>query len=281
MNKSRKLSDLDRIEVCNLFQTGNFTMTDLARKYNISISVMCKFLNRMGFKAKPMSELKRKYNLNRSFFNKIDTEEKAYWLGFLYADGYIHQSRGEIKIQLANKDIELLEKFNKSLSSNYPILYYKANAEILYPRILITCKELVNDLIKLGCTQAKSHTLNFPTNKQVPKHLIHHFIRGYFDGDGGFSKSSINFTGRELFLNTIHEKMNCKSYIYFRIRHPERKNDIGSSTYTGTDIKLIYNYLYSNATIYLERKKEIIENYLPKLRNKTLKRIKNEEMYLR
>lgn len=71
-------------------------------------------------------------------------------------------------------------------------------------RISIYSKELSDDLTKLGCFQNKSLELKFPTNKQVPDKLIHHFMRGYFDGDGSicFGQGQLRFSiiGTEDFL---------------------------------------------------------------------------------
>ena len=64
-----------------------------------------------------------KHNLNKEYFKNIDTEEKAYWLGFIYADGYIIKSEKnyELGIELNYKDVEHLNKFNSIFNNYYKV----------------------------------------------------------------------------------------------------------------------------------------------------------------
>ena len=69
-----------------------------------------------------------KYSYDSNFFEKIDSEAKAYWLGFLYADGYIHRNykNGKIKsmsleLSLKSEDRAHLENFLRDIRSNVPI----------------------------------------------------------------------------------------------------------------------------------------------------------------
>ena len=104
-------------------------------------------------------------------------------MGFLYADGYVNSEKG-VELTLKADDLEHIESFKKFLNSNHNIEFRKnVNAY----RINIYSKKMANDLINLGCFQNKSLKLKFPTNQQVPKELISHFMRGYFDGDGCIS----------------------------------------------------------------------------------------------
>ena len=123
-------------------------------------------------------------------FEKIDSEEKAYWLGFLYADGYISFSENKIELSLAEKDVHHIEKFRDFLGINNRICY---RPSVKAYRLSFRSDKCKQDLINQGCTPRKSLTLKFPTSKQVPYELIRHFIRGYFDGDGWFSNTKCCF----------------------------------------------------------------------------------------
>nr|DAG90196.1 MAG TPA: endonuclease [Crassvirales sp.] len=57
-----------------------------------------------------------KSEFNRDFFSVIDTEEKAYWLGFLYADGFISASGNTVGLSISLKDIDHLKKYNNALN---------------------------------------------------------------------------------------------------------------------------------------------------------------------
>jgi hypothetical protein len=193
-----------------------------------------------------------KFDFN--YFEKIDTEDKAYWLGFMFADGFvsiINNIRYSVSIELQNKDKVHLEKFKKSLKSKKS-LYYTTSKNTW--KIMLFSKKMLNDLIGHGCTERKSLTLEWP--KTVPNQLIKHFIRGYFDGDGCLitKKSRIDFTGTKVFLDKI-------SFHFTNIGINYKNPYIGNNGVTSrlvygseNDILNILDYLYKDATIYLDRK---------------------------
>lgn len=69
----------------------------------------------------------KKYTFNKNYFEKIDSEDKAYFLGLLYADGCnstsATQNHASIVLNLQEGDKEILEKFMKYINSNKPLLY--------------------------------------------------------------------------------------------------------------------------------------------------------------
>lgn len=140
----------------------------------------------------------KKYAYNEDFFKQIDTPEKAYILGFWYADGSVYVSKWRqyrATITLSIVDLEILEKMRDRLAPNMKIKEYQPKTAYNSGRAGILCltsKAITEDIIKLGCIPRKSFTLQFPTSKQVPDHLMSHFLRGYFDGDG-----SLSFRARE------------------------------------------------------------------------------------
>lgn len=132
----------------------------------------------------------RKYDVNLSYFEKIDCPEKAYFLGWIYSDGCMIKKSYSFKIGIQKRDKEILEKLIKLISKNTPIKTIKRKSgHDKYHRqdlvvLRINRKKIYNDLLKLGLYPNKSETLSFPTFSQVPEEFIFHFIRGYFDGDG-------------------------------------------------------------------------------------------------
>ena len=211
------------------------------------------------------SEKSRKYGYNKDFFKVIDTEEKAYWLGFIYADGYIvngikGKNNDSLGITLSNKDKEHIEKFKKSIDSNHPIRIYKSKYGSNSARIIIQDEELVADLIELGVLRNKSLILKFPTTDVVDKSLIYHFIRGYFDGDGSFKKKGQKLNGYDFsVLGTIEFLTELRTYLGVdnEIRKCNKNNDSNNYhlTFGGNQkVKQVANMLYGNANIYLDRK---------------------------
>ena len=227
--------------------------------------------------------MKRKYNVNDVYFNKIDTEEKAYWLGFLLADGCIHERAGQdrLSLVLGIKDKNHLEKFKKSLSFEGPIIDYTKKSGLfiglIHSHVRITSQLLVNDLAKVGCIPRKTLTLEFPIIKDD---LINHFIRGYFDGDGSvfiskekhwrnnniFPVIHFRFIGTKAFLNVLDEKINLSG----RLVQAKGSKVYELSYKRNKKANLFYNYLYKDATIFLERKKEIFKTHLQEKGSETI-----------
>ena len=209
-----------------------------------------------------------KYFVNQSYFETIDNEWKAYWLGFLYADGYvINQKRNGksencVGLTLSIKDKNHVQKFLNSLQSDSPVALYKTNyKDYMCAKSYITNQKLVQDLCKCGCVPNKSLILTFPTFDIVPQHLLRHFIRGYFDGDGcvSINKEScsviINFLGTKEFLSKLQDIL----FETCGLRKTKIQQKRGSKAYYIEygyiyAIKKFYNYLYKDCNIYLERK---------------------------
>lgn len=222
---------------------------DIMEKYNISEQFMYSALRHNGIKRNN----NKKYNVNSNYFDVINTEDRAYWLGFLYADGYVYEAGSILEIGLGVKDRHHIEKFLSCIDCNSPIKERESTIDgktFISSRVQVCDKTLVNNLSEHGCYQAKSLTLEFPNT--VPNDLIHHFIRGYFDGDGSIhGECSFSIVGTENLLDKCVDHMNL---------HHNKKQKCGKAyeiRYHGRRLcKTIYNYLYKDATVYLERKRD-------------------------
>lgn len=135
-----------------------------------------------------------KYSCDRSYFDVINTEEKAYILGLFYTDGNVASKGNQISLGMNDKDV--VEFVKKSLRSTHPIyVVHDVRATGLHYRLSICNESLHTSLIKLGCVPVKSKIIKFPSTDIVPKHLSRFFILGCFDGDGSvFSSDDKNFT---------------------------------------------------------------------------------------
>lgn len=233
------------------------SLKDISDKIHRSKSTISNILKENNITIRSTKETSRKYTHNFDFFEEINTEEKAYWLGFIYADGFIETKRqyGEQKfgITLAIKDKDHLEKFKASINATNPILEYKGsgyNKEGFFCKILLTSQKTVDDLKKYGVVENKTLSLKFPQN--LRQDLIMHFIRGYFDGDGHITIANtqfhFGFSGTENMLMNIKNNFNSQADIL-------KDKNIYSFKIGGT-IKALkeLNKIYENANIYLERK---------------------------
>ncbi|MCK9429171.1 MAG: hypothetical protein M0R17_04145 [Candidatus Omnitrophica bacterium] len=163
----------------------------------------------------------KKYTLNENYFNKIDTENKAYILGFIYADGSINRASNSFTVGLAAKDIEILEFIKSELKYSGSICHNKKGSIIL----TITSKVIKNDLIKLGIIPNKTYeSKSLPT---IDNNLISHMMRGFFDGDGSIYKTmnkkhieySANFTNNYNVLEIIKNWLYANNILSTTIRY--------------------------------------------------------------
>ncbi|AEG14707.1 hypothetical protein Desku_1120 [Desulfofundulus kuznetsovii DSM 6115] len=172
-------------EIIRLYRDEGLSIRQIAKRLNIHHATIYSVLKRHGIGLRSKSEALRQYAVNENYFDAIDSPDKAYWLGLLYADGcVVHKNRRHL-VQLALKidDAGHVEKFRAVISSEAPIVYHDDEA-----RLVVCSVRLTEALEKCGCVQCKSLMIKFPWDI-VPEHLYSHFIRGYFDGDGTLSRS--------------------------------------------------------------------------------------------
>lgn len=256
-----------KIEISKKYLTGNYTLSSLGREYLIPYYQVRKILKEMSVSmVYDKSECIRKYTLNQHYFDTVDTEEKAYFLGLLYSDGYNGIDRNRICISLQEPDKGILDKFRFAIETFKPLRFIKGkneNCKNMYS-MEISSKHMSKRLEELGCVQAKSLILKFPTKEQVPAHLLQHFIRGYFDGDGCFcvykpksrenKRYTICIVSAETFCASLKkylfENANISSFVY-----KEKNNRLSARLIiNGQQTRIFLNWLYKNSTIYLERK---------------------------
>ena len=251
----------------------------IAKIFNVSYDAIYKLFRKYGLKTRNCREMKLQYTCDSDFFETIDTEEKAYWLGFLYADGFIQKEgvKGcskKVGLTLAEIDKPHIEKFKAAIKSNAKIGTYKVsggyNLNSIYSRVILCDPKLVNDLIQKGCCEHKTDILKFPTEDKVPRELLKHFIRGYFDGDGSLSYVRPNIDV-ERYVPSYKIRFTGTDNILTGIMNEFMKNDVTQRLYpltkrkpehtvlnfeVGGNIKAykIAKWLYKDATVYLDRK---------------------------
>lgn len=215
-----------------------------------------------------------KYDVH--FFDKIDAENKAYFLGWMFSDGNVSKDSNAISINLKNTDGHILSAFSRAICRGKDLsrIGDLKGIKDYCRRININSRSIREALIRHGCIPQKSLTLRFP---RVSKDMLPHFIRGYFDGDGCFTvRSGRNASSPKQGVWKIvssvqfceclswHILRECRSYT--GIRHPSKNRKVGSLQYTrNVTIKALYRYLYDNATIYLARKHDKMKRYVDQI----------------
>ena len=227
-----------------------------------------------GYERKKVSnELKKNgvnvfksYTLDPNYFSVIDTPNKAYFLGLLYADGSVpfDIKRNTVSISLKKEDSYLLEHFKKEINSNMPLIIHEyfpiKNTKYIagsHYSLNITSPIFKKDCINLGVIPRKSLYLTFPREDQVPSYLLSHFIRGYFDGDGCvfFAKVyvRISIVGTYSFLNSMSGILH-NNQIDTRIHKDNRGNSFYMNIGSRQSVHNFRDYIYDDADIKMIRK---------------------------
>ena len=258
-----------------LFLKG-YTYTKIGEELSINRKRIAVILKKEGYISpsiiKNSGKGCRKYTVNDDFFEVIDTEEKAYWLGFMYADGYVSDEfKTTIELSLKGSDTRHIEKLKSSISSNHPIYQTKKiikGVEYIGARLTISSLKMKADLIAKGCVPRKTMILKFPSYDIVPKELMRHFIRGYVDADGCITRKkqggyfSLEIVGTEEFLKGIIKELNIHEN---KIHKINGRNTVSRVMYCGKFANSIIYFLYNNSTISLDRKYNLAKNCVPSI----------------
>jgi len=201
---------------------------------------------------------------NHHFFKKW-SEEMAYILGFITADGSIIKSGYSHYLQfcLQKRDIDILNKMRKILAPKNKFSYYKPENTLHFK---VGSTTIYKDLMKLGITANKTFSVKPP---KIPKAYLRHYLRGFFDGDGCIhlfkrkdakkifpSISIISNISMATFLNTIFNKITGSRLKPYKTLS-KYENPMGTLRYTCNNAFKILDFLYEDATIYLNRKNKL------------------------
>ena len=293
-----KRIDLDKDMVVNLYEIHKNAETVANIIGNISVSPVYRILKDL----KVMEPGRRRYNINQDYFETIDTEEKAYWLGFLAADGTIRLRHGgaekkkrgsSIVLKLAVKDEHHVDKFQKIFGGESRMTYHRdytktRKGEVSFSdncRVSINSNKLIDDIIDKGVTPRKSATLDKPN---IDSKYYNHFIRGYFDGNGhiGFTTKEGTTNSKQDIVKMLHLGIACfstnfKNYIIEELGKEnitfKPSGDYSIIITSMKDTIEFIKYIYKDATVYLERKKDISDRFMDYYMNK--KEMANEKTF--
>lgn len=273
LNASRAAwaTDEQKDEICRRYEAGEGSYA-LAREFGASGSILGRMLDQRGIKRRSASETLRTRECDHSFFDVIDTEEKAYWLGFIAADGNVVTGRPILKLALASKDRDHLLKFRAALQSTHAITDYITTSGHGGSKLSIASPELIQGLAKHGIGPCKTFTHEWPGDL-LPAELLFHYLRGYFDGDGnssvghepsGVPKLRLSIVGNKTFCLGVQKYlMDAIGLNKTKLYVPKNSPNIRKLEYSGRrQISRFYHLLYEDAAIYLSRKREKVRLYV-------------------
>ncbi|PGA98787.1 LAGLIDADG family homing endonuclease [Bacillus toyonensis] len=239
-SKKKSKCKLSKSEIIHLYAEGKST-SEIAMLANVSARYIRMVLKDNNVPRRAIGSWKRKYDLKEDYF-KTWSNNMAYILGFIAADGVIQ------------KESDILNDIKKELNTNQPLYQNKKTGVYM---LNINSKTIKNDLMNIHrIMPCKSFNIEFPF---VPEEYLHHFVRGYFDGDGyvNYETYTVSFVGGSYnFMNSLNQVIqnyNLNSYLinpntHYRVILSGRKS-----------IQLFSKWIYKDKDIYLHRKYEIFQ----------------------
>lgn len=269
-------SQKDERNIINMYVEQNISTVKIGKTYNCSHKKIAKILESNGIKRTGKS--RRKYPLNEFYFDSIDTSEKAYILGFLYADGCNYPLKQTVSMSLQEDDFEILERIRNCIGSEKQLEYIdnskKNDFGYTYKnqwRLLLFSKHICDSLNKIGMHPSKSLILQFPT---IDEKFYKDFIRGYYDGDGSICQRIVNnnnkpivltITSTESFCKKIQEIIKLELGIYAGVYDASNHNGVTKVlSMTKTSAKKFLDWLYEDADLYMKRKYDRYIDYFYK-----------------
>lgn len=265
--------------IYSMYKDGISTV-NIAQKYNICDRTVVKIIKENGIKIRRPGS--KSLVLNERYFDTIDTELKAYFLGFIVADGNVRISKNGIKtfqMMLQSSDKYVLEKLLDELGC-YVRKYNEETEKMtnlkVKPRYIKSKDEyniqihnqyIYDDLVSHGIVPNKTFATYIPSG--IPEELIRHFIRGLFDGDGcitisnaKYKNARVIFYGQDSILIPLQKilELNIPSLSKVKIF---KKPTLSMLSYAAKQNVIdLYNYLYKDSTFYLTRKREKFISYI-------------------
>ena len=251
-------------DIVRLHDEGKSTL-EIEKETGYSFSYVARYLRNIGVEFDPPEIRNREHFFDQDFFCEINTEAKAYWLGFITADGCVSKDRGCLSIGLGIVDFSHLEKFASDIKYDGKVSIvnnarYGKNHKSA--RLALFSGKLINDLEFLGVTERKSFTAEVAP--YISEDLLRHYWRGVIDGDGCIyqnenkqSQISISFTGSKHMAEAFQSW--CKSRANTQAKtHPHAVSEGIWEYYVGgrNKVSILLKELYNNCSIYLDRKYE-------------------------
>ena len=276
MNYSRRINKDQYNDIINLYNSG-WTCQEIYVKYSQIYSceeAIQRIISKAGISR---GRYKKESIVNHDYFENIDCERKAYWLGFLLADGCVRKKYSDknsytLQLEIHHRDKYLLEEFIKDIESDRRILTCK-NETKNNIKVTIYSEKIYEDLHKYGVVERKTTKI-----KEIPHiqfNMMNHFIRGYFDGDGCITlkkpkdqyihRATAFFCGTQKFLECLNNLLSNE--ICLKDTKLINMNKYGSNVFNlrycrNDDIVKLYDYMYEDATIFLNRKKSKFEKFI-------------------
>jgi hypothetical protein len=189
----RVWSEQDIADLIEMYLDEDISREQIIARFDCTWRVICHKAEALALR-RPRPNTRQ---VKRDYFKVIDTDEKAYWLGFIAADGTVVSNGRKygITLDLQPRDLHWLERFRDTIAPGAKITKHGTRSY----SVSIGSKEMFQDLVTLGIRPRKSNTLQWP---DIPERFVIPFLLGYFDGDGSFSRRNDRDAWQWMLLGT-------------------------------------------------------------------------------
>lgn len=258
----KKLTESQIEEAVSRYQDGQ-SFKAIGDVLGVSDNAIRGLLKRRGVAGRTLSDARRTLACNHAFFDEPMDEQRAYWLGFILADGAVTESgygvTKRLSVILSIVDKGHLEKLKVALQSDHKLTEIKRDGVVISARFMVSSTELFTSLARYSIVPCKSAKHQF--SGLIPTNMLKHYFRGYFDGNGGISRSKAS---KWAISNCASEEFLSKFLDWIESRIGGNRagisfhDGIHRVAWAGTHrCQEILDLMYRNATVYLDRKMEL------------------------
>lgn len=253
------------LQIVRMYESG-MTAAQIMAELGSAQATIYSVLKRNGIQRRPAHAVSS-FQFNASYFSAIDTEPRAYWLGFLAADSTITEF--EVRLQLSDADEMHVCALRDALESNHPVVI-RPNNGYRAATLRISSKQMASDLARYGITSNKHELARWPDFLDAG--IIRHYLRGYFDGNGSWHVGERN--GKPKLTWTLSSNgyflLGCQEYLIHahglsrtKLNQHHITKDSYMLRYGGADaVHRLYHLMYDAATIWLPRKRDSVSTLL-------------------
>ena len=248
--------------IIKMYEVDRISTAAIGKKFNVTDHTVSSYLKSLGCN---VSRKRSRTPILSNYFEKIDTQNKAYFLGLIAADGSVFQcNKGKIVFSISLIDKDLLDLLSIEICGSDKLVRevkrkYRDGSSKMY-ETKFSDEIFTNNLISNGILINKTFTLDFPN---IDEEFISHYIRGYLDGDGTVYKFSgklfIAFYGNKIFIPKLRDYLFNNNILETKYAIIDRGNHCSIHISSKKANLSMYNYIYNNSNIYLKRKKSIFD----------------------
>jgi hypothetical protein len=244
----------------------------IAADFGTTGSNIVRLLGRVGVKVRTVRDYA--HPVDESFFDVVDTEAKAYTLGFWMADGCNVSRAPFVSMSIVDRDI--LVDMMSAMRYGGPIAEVapRQAGHLTQWAVKIGSRRLSDALTRLGCVRGKTYLATFPSEDVVPRHLQRHLIRGWMDGDGTITSRVAPSGSRLWHMRIVGTEAVCRglsacvqSHLGFAggvcpVHKGPKHTTWGFTVSAQERVHELLGWLYADATIFLARKHEKYREFL-------------------